>query len=334
MFSSLSDENNSLRNMQLKNENEMKLLKEENIDLNELVSKFDNILIEFDNLKDENEKLNKQMIIYEHNENNFVDQISRLKHKVEELEKNLNIMDIEKEEIFNRNEILEDKLSKETKNFQNSKKLLLYKDKEIKNLNKKIDDIYEKMNNLNVRESYLEDKLDVENYQSRTTDDSQVIKFLDDSPHHNGSCLGSLYPDWNDEDDGPVSISITPLNIVRKMSQKEINNEENGASKYEYSTNRTEKSSTASIQSDIYKDFFLLSYQSLKLNAENIEEYNTVNPEYLYNKILINNIPFHKVNFYLIFSFHISYPRKLNQKRKRIVYIINYLVYSKIIETA
>jgi hypothetical protein len=77
---------------------------------------------------------------------------------------------------------------------------------------------------------------------------------------------------------------MTPLLTIRRLSGSSI-----------LSTNNSPNNI------DTYKDFFLLTFQSIKLNAKNLEIFNLLNSEDIYDKIKLHNIPFHKVNNYYIY---------------------------------
>jgi hypothetical protein len=68
------------------------------------------------------------------------------------------------------------------------------------------------------------------------------------------------------------------------------------------SHNRFNTTKTANLTQDIYRDFFQLTYQSLKLNNSDIEPFLYLNVDKLYAFSNEKSIPYHKVTFLFKFS--------------------------------
>jgi hypothetical protein len=147
-------------------------------------------------------------------------------------------------------------------------------------------------------------------YSSSNPKGSQKQNELD--LHEN--CLSNLYPELelsDDECEKPtkINIKLTPVEVVRRFSLKEPKtNRLNLADQYftekplkEKTTKliNIDKEKIVSVHKidDIYKEFFMLTYQAVVINSNDLENlqksYN--DKEILYKKILDNNIPFHKV---------------------------------------
>jgi chromosome segregation ATPase len=271
-------------------------MKREYLEVSEYVNKYELLLLEMNKIKKNNDKLNRDIIINTDNESRYRNDISELKKKMKDYEHDLKIIEIEKEEIYNRNEILEMKLEDECKKISINKKVLNEKEKEIKFLKKKMNELEDKVKELNIKlNESNEEKIVNINNDSLSINKNHLSMTMIKSPRNN-NCLGNLYLDDNDDDDNlDVKIQLTSRDVIRKMSKKEFTSDEVNSLSSNYST----QISNNQIQNDVYKDFFLLTYQSFKLNSDDIEPYLESNPEQMYQKILNSNIPFHKVKYYL-----------------------------------
>ncbi len=85
--------------------------------------------------------------------------------------------------------------------------------------------------------------------------------------------------------------------------------------KKENSNKKIKKLHTKKISNE-YKQFFLLLFQSLKLNNNYIEPFLLTNPEKLYNQCKIEHIPYYKYEKWIIKKLKLDKYEEINQENK------------------
>ena len=110
-----------------------------------------------------------------------------------------------------------------------------------------------------------------------------------------------------------INLNITSSDVIKEMAnnnfkklkEKDKINTQTSRIKsiYKIINNPLEKKisimNTRRVPNDYYKQFFFLTYQSIKLNSDYIEPFLSVNPEVLYKECKNEHIPFHKFETWL-----------------------------------
>jgi len=245
---------------------------------------------EIEKLRNENKQLYVKNFHLEELEIN----IKQIESKKKELEDYVKILEIEKEETYNRCCSLQEIVENENYKYSITKKQLREKDHEAKLLKKKIEELTNTINDLRFK---LKDQQVHKNYQNNeskyTASCSVSNKTLD--YESNSSSVSSLYPELCKDlgEERNYSFNITcPLVVEKMVGPKDTKDPK-------------------SPRNDIYKDYFILTFQALKLNSENMEPFLNVGQRKMYEEILRNNIPFHKVRIFINnFSFLITFCQK------------------------
>ena len=112
----------------------------------------------------------------------------------------------------------------------------------------------------------------------------------------------------------PINLKITSSDVVNEMNNNNFKKLKEKPNQYQNTNTSRIKSiyniinnpfdkkhmqSTRKVSDDYYKQFFFLTFQSIKLNSDNIEPFLSVNPEYLYKECKLQHIPFHKYESWL-----------------------------------
>lgn len=271
---SLIDERNYLK---LQNER----LESQNLTLTNEIKQLQFIQEDIDNSQEENVKLrkeNKQLYIRNFQLEDLETNLKQIEKAKREMDDYIKILEIEKEEAYTRCCSLQEMVQHENYKYSNTKKQLNEKDRELTILKKKIEELTHTISN-NTKTITLKEN---QNCESKFTTNCSISnsnnKFLHNN-YESSSSLSSLCPDLNDleenenDNDKQFSLNITCPLIVEKMVGHPPPKAKN----------------------DIYKDYFILTFQALKLNSENHEPFLSLDKEKMYEEILTNNIPFHKV---------------------------------------
>jgi hypothetical protein len=248
-----------------------------------------------------NEISKREKIVEEEIKVDMIDDLKKLNKFVSDLQKTIKILEIERDDAFLRSEELQKKLESQTSSIKNSNRIIRDMEKQVSSLKRKNEE-YEKTRDSMSKKLTCEDNLDSaeinysninpHNLYTESTKFSSICSTdvntnytRELSKNHHSKSLSTLLPDIFEEeveDSHKLRISMTSNDMVKKMSDKIV-----VPFLKEQDTNKN--------KNDIYKDFFLLTFQSLKLNSKKIESYFNVNPELLYEEIIKNNIPFHEV---------------------------------------
>jgi hypothetical protein len=292
----------------------------ENLELIDECNRMHETIKELNQINRKNEIAMRETLEQQEKKIEMISQMEQLNNRVSELQKNLKIIEIEKDEAFYRCEELQQKLDIQTNNFKISNRILKELERKLQTLktkneeNEKIICFYRKVNS--EEKINLEEVSQNSNYESIRSHNKHTLstkfssydsKEINNSNSHitcekftknnHSRSLSNLLPDiFEDETQNGFEfrISLTSNEVVRKMSDKikipKPNNKSN------FNLNFEDKNGIyTQTKNDIYKDFFLLTYQSMKLNSKSPESFHSVNPELLYGEIIKSNIPFHEV---------------------------------------
>jgi hypothetical protein len=299
----LVDENKFLKTNIKQYENDLNLAVQENKEMAIKIEMYGDTILEYEKLQRENTHLIGLKIIEEDLKNKLITENKKLAGSLEDYKNKIKLLEIENDEIIGKCDYLEGKLEEEISKVKSYRKTLLEKETEIKKLNKELNSkdhkdnicIYCKKDCINNENEVVcsieKEKMDSPNYRSYST----VSSVSCGKKLNYQTTLSSLLPELDDDEESSIRIDfkVTPQEVVRRMSghidtglkvQSKANLNKNCTN-----TNSIDKSN------DIYKDFFLLTFQSLKLNSTNIEHYLNINPLELYTNIQKELIPFHKV---------------------------------------
>jgi hypothetical protein len=184
----------------------------------------------------------------------------------------------------------------------------------------------------NITEDEIKQKSNCFNYQSTSTKCSndapkKLIEQFEQTETENNyvSTLGDICPELDEDSSTDINlnnlkkeekkmrISLTPNDIVRRISKtdkdllstlKDVSKELNFNFNSNENQNQNDEIQKTNVtppiiiqNENIYKEFFLLTFQSIKINtnSKNIDLFIGVEPEKLYEKIIKQNIPFHNV---------------------------------------
>jgi hypothetical protein len=274
----------------------------ENFELGEELNKMFEMLTELTEKHRDNEISKKEKIVEDEIKIEMIDDLNKLNSFVSDLQNTIKIIEIERDEAFTRSEELQKKLDSQTSDIKNSNRLMRDMERQIKNLKRKNED-YEKtcesMSKKFTNEKNLEcsemnfsnfnhKNLNTESTRFSSICSTETYNHLpkEHSKNYHTRSLSTLIPDILFEEEiektDEFKISVTSYDLVKKMSNKII-------------APLNKDSDKNKSKNDIYKDFFLLTFQSLKLNSKKIESYINVNPDLLYKEIIKKNIPFHEV---------------------------------------
>ena len=303
------EENKFMKTQIVKNEDHLHQITKDYGECVEKLADFFNLSAQRDKLVCDNNKMLKEAILI----NDFLlknkEEVALLKKCLSEANHTVNVVEIEKEEVYMRVQYLENKLEEEIKKSSKLSKSNNEKDKEIKNLKNYTDDLSEKYNCLSGEKSYESSRKESFNSPERISFSLLGMNnnFSKITTHNYESSLSTICPDLDEEEVCQVNYNnfkITPQDVVRRLSKQDTSD----MKYYEDPLNNnrlnenTKNCSTLEETSntDIYKEFFLLTYQSFKLNTDYIDPFIYLNPEYLYSYILANNIPFHKFSHFIL----------------------------------
>lgn len=283
-------------------ETQLESANKENFELGEELNKMFEMLTELTEKNRDNEISQKEKFVEEEIKIEMIGDMNKLNKYVSDLENTIKIIEIERDEAYTRTEELQMKLDSQTSHIKNSNRLHRDMERQIKNLKRKNEEYektWESMSKKFANENNLESsEMNFSNFGHKnlhtestrfssicsTQTYNHVPKEL--SKNYHTRSLSTLIPDIIFEEEIEKSdeykISVTSCDLVKKMSNKII-----APLHKDTDINKS--------KNDIYKDFFLLTFQSLKLNSKNIESYIDVNPELLYREIINKNIPFHEV---------------------------------------
>jgi hypothetical protein len=292
-------ENKYLRDANMKIEEEIKILTEENLFLVDRISSQNETLTEFEEINQKNDKLVKEFSQEKEKNEIFCKEIEKITKLNIKLNEEIKISEIEREELILRIEILEKKLEEKSKIGKRHSMKMNEKDKELRNMQRKLDEFEEekifnllksnKNKSYDSNDNYFEDHIKNNHNSNNYLTSSTGISIPKEHKANYGSSLGFLCPEIEDEsnkEERKIAINLTPHEVVRRMSSDKIS---------------TYSSKIQKEELDIYKDFFLLTFQSQKLNSQDFEAFQYLKPEELYSNIKKHNIPFHKVFYKLIY---------------------------------
>jgi hypothetical protein len=269
------EETNYLRDIINKNDIFINDLHVENTELNDKLVQIENTLHE--NERKVEELVRNAVSIYKLDYEEIIEKLKnekmRLQLEVKEFNNKIKIVEIEKEELCVKCDMLEESMAKDSHKIKELNKALRSKDNDIDDLKMKLEKAVEE--NSQISQYYST------NYSSTPKKDKHIEYTLEsESPGGYENYLSSICPDFETDDtghDNVYEIKLTPIDIVNKMSP----------------TKKSPEKITANpADTDIYKDFFMLTFQAVKINTK---LNSSLNPEELYKYILAKRIPFHKV---------------------------------------
>lgn len=292
----LNEINYIYKNNLFQTEYNFKLLQLENEDLILKLEYLKDIEKDYKLLIIDNDKLKIDFISQNNKINSFLEEIKELKQ-------NLKIIKIENKELNEILDINKEKQEQDNFNFNNIKLKLKEKENIINNLQKQIKEI-EKESSDYFSLSYKNKSKDNKNFISNISTiyssnlltnnnlNKEYINTLNKDDLNNENYL--LLNDFlQDDENETLSLNLTPLKEIKKMSMKDKNSNNNHLED----------------PIDIYKDFFKLTFQALKLNTFDNKKlilFNSLNIDLIYENIKEEKVPFHKVKLLnLIFSFPI-----------------------------
>jgi chromosome segregation ATPase len=264
------EDNNFLRNFFTGREDIIKQQNEEILNLNAKIIELENIIYQKDKYFDQ--RLRNHMEIQKVNftDNLKILEIERNKNEneniVNELTQKLKVCDIEKEELNAKIEQLENELKKLTEKSRQLRNSL--KDKDI--------EIIKSQNELiKVKAEKEEYNYHSTNYDTEAKNDDIILTDYKEKDSE-ATLLSNIFPDLENEHTSLQNDRNVNITLSSKSLNKLVSN-----------------TATNSLHGDIYKDFFMLTFQAIKIN----KRLNTIkiNPNTLYKYILDNQIPFHKV---------------------------------------
>lgn len=257
-------------------------------------------------LKEEKSAYNKEIIALKNTINTYdieiktkyvlkVEHERMLKEKRKELK--------EKQQVINQMEDTMEQLQKEIVNLCNLKDDLLteleQKRDEIERL--RTEETNERPPLVNMPSTL--DNLLLGEIESKDEDNENGVVLTDRSISDNGNNVTI-----------PVNLKITSSDVVNEMNNNNFKKLKEKPNQYQNTNTSRIKSiyniinnpfdkkhmqSTRKVSDDYYKQFFFLTFQSIKLNSDNIEPFLSVNPEYLYKECKLQHIPFHKYESWL-----------------------------------
>lgn len=323
LSSAILDENLNLKSAFFENEKNLVLLQNEISEKCDYMNKYNNLFEENIKIQDDFFKSNKQISILRENESRLKELVNIQNERLKEIEESLNILEIEKEELHAKNEILEKRFDEEVKKLEKLKKIVIANEDEAKL----------KSNSLNYQSTSTKCSFDaprkLTEHLCTETENNYVSTLGDICPELEEVSSTDLNLNLREKDEKNMRISLTPNDIVRRFSltdrdlfnnykdvKKEINF--NFDSKTTSNNINSNKNKQKEIQfnsvkpititnENIYKEFFLLTFQSIKLNcnSKHIDLFKGVDSEKLYQKIIKQNIPFHNVRIIFNLNYNI-----------------------------
>lgn len=186
---------------------------------------------------------------------------------------------------------------------------------EIEDLRMEINNTSMQVKNESTHMKVNEDEIDM---NCKSIDGNLDALLMDDYCINND--INNNNNDNGDDTGNTIKISVTSNDIINQMSNnkfQQLKESENNVNKHNSKIHSFYKiinnpygkyasTATRKVTDDYYKQFFYLTYQTLKLNSDNISPFLIANPDELYKTCKKEKVPFHKYASWLTKTINIG----------------------------